>query len=69
MVYLLFPDGLLQRASLPQTLLSQPIGFCQICSQESYSYRGSAETNLTSIHEDVGLIPGLAQCVRDPALP
>ena len=26
-------------------------------------------TNPTSIHEDSGLIPGLVQLVKDPALP
>ena len=33
------------------------------------SHCGSVVMNLTSIHEDTGLIPGPTQWVKDPVLP
>ena len=43
---------------------------CHIKNLEKTStYHGSEVTNPTSINEDAGLIPGLAQWVKDPGLP
>ena len=32
------------------------------------SHCGAAETNLTNVHKDAGLIPGLTHWARDPVL-
>ena len=44
------------------------IVFLEVCYLES-SHGGSAVMNPTSIYEDAGSIPGLAQWVKDPKLP
>ena len=49
----------------PFMLVSIPIKIQKFWS----SCRGSVETNLTSIHEDSGSIPGLARWVEDLVLP
>ena len=49
----------------PEFPLYEKLHVMKICRS---SHRGSEVRNLTSIHEDPGLIPGPAQWVKDPSL-
>ena len=54
----------------PQTAVEQEFNVCmcvKLC--VGSPHHGSAERNLTSSHEDTGLIPGLTHGVKDLALP
>ena len=61
-------------AHLFDKLLGTPKQMFMVCNllksdNSGSSHCGAVEMNLTSFHEDAGLIPGLTQWVRDVVLP